>query len=178
MIQSSYEYNDNIIVDSFPSATKIFSVETQDGTYMIKINNVLNNTSLDLDSEQNNSQKLDFTINNTFSMIENYRKYKILDEEWVKMLYSEGKDVNEPDNLSLYFDKLDDLLYDKLYDEYDTVMQYLDIENTNETIIIGLLRFGYMYKNALNEWDNFLNHAQQEIIKRGHNHQELLHGLV
>ncbi len=75
-------------------------------------------------------------------------------------------------------DILHNLIIEKKLSKYDEILGEINISLVNTTMIIGLLRTSFLYKNILSNWKLFLEKAKTELKYRNLNPNKLLIGMV
>ncbi|MEA3498043.1 MAG: hypothetical protein U9R16_03180 [Campylobacterota bacterium] len=128
------------------------------------------------DSNVEISKDIAMATNSAFSIIDDNTNNK-LKEDWIVSLINESLENDEPEQLPLYFDNILELLSKKNFDIYDNILFNIDIKNTNETILVSLLRLSFMDRHNLTMWEVFHQNTSHELYQRGHNINEFLHGL-
>ncbi len=108
-----------------------------------------------------------------------YREYTdmVNTAPWIKTLFKELKDLNDPILLFPYYKHIQSLIRGKNYDTFSTLLTLIAIEQVDEVLIIGLLRLTNPWKSRIASWNDFLDKAHIELDSRGHSGNELLRGL-
>ena len=75
-------------------------------------------------------------------------------------------------------DILHNLIIEKNLSKYDEILGEINISSVNTTMIIGLLRTSFLYKNILFYWKLFLQKAKTELKHRNLNPNKLLIGMI
>mgnify|MGYP000611958045 FL=1 len=75
-------------------------------------------------------------------------------------------------------DILHNLIIEKNLSKYDEILGEINISSVNTTMIIGLLRTSFLYKNILFNWKLFLEKAKTELKYRNLNPNKLLIGMI
>lgn len=96
---------------------------------------------------------------------------------WIRILFRDLQDLNEPKLLFPYYQHIQGLIREKNFDTYSTLLSLIAIEHVNETLIIGLLRLTNPWKSRIASWSDFLEKAHIELTERKHSSEELLRGL-
>lgn len=97
------------------------------------------------------------------------------------MQYFINKTKNHNLNRAELFQCLDflmDLTLEKNFLKYNEILCQINVSLISTTLIIGLLRVPFLYKNEIIEWEKFLLKAKDELVKRNLDENILLKGLL
>lgn len=81
-------------------------------------------------------------------------------------------------NLLKIYQMLNQILYSKNFNTYNEILNKINIEKLDVTIIIALLRLSFLFKEKIIEWNIFLKKSIVELNKRNFDSQKLLIGLI
>ena len=77
-----------------------------------------------------------------------------------------------------HYTKINKLLYDKDYEDINSIFNTIDTTTTNGTLLMGLLRLTYIHKKLLSSWVPLRNKVEIELDHRGLDSESILRGLL
>lgn len=102
----------------------------------------------------------------------------ITNESWIDDFIINVKTLHTPKDLFPYYAKINNLMIEKKFEEYDEILRKVEIKELNETLIIALLRLSFVWKDNISSWNQFLKESSFELEHRGHKSKKLLMGLI
>jgi hypothetical protein len=108
------------------------------------------------------------------------KEYETLYNEnpWVMEFYASAKALDSVSKLLPYYKNINEMLVGKNYKACNTFLQYVNVENISDVLLVGLLRLTRSWANELPQWNVLLSQCSLEIANRGENPEKLLKGLV
>lgn len=65
------------------------------------------------------------------------------------------------DDMANFYAELHFMYEMKQYNDISEIMHNIDVENTNFTVLNGLIRYTFVKRNYIKGWENFLEKVQQ-----------------
>ncbi len=138
------------------------------------------NTTLNADINKNT---FDLFEKNTHTIATNYTSIKDLIKssytaEWIDEFFIVASSLKTTKDIYPYYSKISDLVAEQDFDNYNKILDNIDIRNIHEVLMLSLLRIPFLQKDDVSSWNSFLNKTKDELDRRGKNTEKLLKGLV
>ena len=99
-------------------------------------------------------------------------------EPWTVKFLDSLKTIDNPKILLPYYKNIRELMLKGDFQSFNFLLNSIQISDTSEVLMIGLLRLTNPWKSQISSWKSFLNRANIELDKRGHISEKLLYGLL
>lgn len=93
-------------------------------------------------------------------------------------LFKKTKDIVDVKTLLPYYEHVNTILVNKEYDFCNDILIEIDIENSSDILLVGMLRLTFLYKNHIECWYDFLNKVEKKLISNNLDSQKILNGLL
>lgn len=104
--------------------------------------------------------------------------YKLLTEEpWVSNFLQNASQLNDVKSLLPYYKEINRLIVLKNFDSCNIFIKNVRVAELSDTLLVGLLRLTFSWKNKLPSWTLLLVNAKKELTSRGYDSDTLLKGL-
>ena len=77
-----------------------------------------------------------------------------------------------------YYKEINRLLHKKDYAAINKIFNETNVEKTDGTLLVGLLRLTYIYKTTLSSWIPLRDKVKKELESRGLDSESILEGLL
>lgn len=104
--------------------------------------------------------------------------YSPKSKTWIDDFLINANNLNTAKDLFPYYSKINNLMIEKKFKNYNEILEKVEVEKINETLIIALLRLSFIWKDEINSWNQFLEKSIVALENKGHDSKKLLIGLI
>ncbi len=97
---------------------------------------------------------------------------------WTANFLDNLKTIDNPKVLLPFYKNIRSLMLKGNFQAFNILLNSIQISDTSEVLMIGLLRLTNPWKSQVSSWKSFLNKVNIELSKRGHSSEKLLYGLL
>lgn len=102
---------------------------------------------------------------------------KFLDYPWVMEMFFDADKIVNVETLLPYYTHIHDILIMKKYKVCNDILIEIEVSNSSDVLLVGLLRLTFTWRHNLDAWKNFLDKVDNELISRKLDSKKILSGL-
>lgn len=123
-----------------------------------------------------------FSVQKTqaISPLQEYSIYKaklMFQRSWIKDFIKSTLLLKSVADIAPYYKEIQILLNEKEYHDCDHLIDLIRVNKLSDTLLVGLPRLTYSYRQHLSRWSTFIDDVKNEMAARGLDYDKLLKGI-